>query len=838
MPTPLQIELNTKTFDTNTVIKIGDDFYAEKQVDSGLVIDAEKLVVDRPKINGVKIDIRKVTTPIGTASFILKDDILETTTIEIMKDETLFLEKDVIIFLGVIKGPSDPFDFSDYAEVSRTTLTSLKKVRNGYSVKSKQITHKLNQPALNFEQGLTTSLIPASLSLDIVDATNAPFTSGLIFVENEIMSFNGISGNTLQNLVRGIRQTDASEHSVGEAVQFMTEFDDVNPMTVLLQIMLSDTGDLSNHGVYDVLNGGLGMSPDEVDIATFEALATTEYLGEELDLLTFGEAKILKFMEDEVLSMAIARLISVNGKVSITVLDQVDNAEEVPEINEDAIIGTPTWGISSDKIVNRIIVFYDFNYGTGIYETQKTFNSEESQATFEVIKTLKLKWKGVTTNLDGAAIAQNRAGRFLERLQTARGTVKLKAHIDAAQTPVGENATIAHRYLPQEGAKLGMSQQMEAQSQTIDLSSAVTTMVFDYTSYSGIRAAFIGPSPKITSVTSQKIVEVDNASCLRVDYPMKLFSAPTAPTLAGPGIATAFDNRSAPAKVFSSSDIFFNFTESFTIGGWINPSSLNPGFQFVMGKGISTLDRQYLFAYNSTNNFFNFQVRYDNGNSVASRSRSIPPGVYTFFIAKFNHLTNTVSLAINDGSYTSTSFVGTINSPNVNPFRIGGLGNVNTGLNGIFDEIFIMDSEISDTLRGSIYNLGFGKTLYDLTGPERDMIKAWYPMDETSQQSDIKGNYPLIAEGIGSVSADVGKVAIPAHNGSGEDATDQINEIESIDGNEITFKDDWKPFLENDMVIKLPNYDEANASQKSRFAYIGFNAGTFNDGTKSYQILF
>lgn len=527
MATPLQVELNTKNFELNTVIKIGADFYAERQVDSGLVIDATKLVVDRPKINGVKLDIRKVTTPIGTASFTLKDDSDETTTVEIMNNETLFLEKDVIIFLGVIKGATNPFDFSDYIEVSRTKITGIKKVANGYSITSKQITHKLDQPALNFEQALTTALIATSVTLDIVDATDAPFNAGLIEVNGEIMSFNGIVLNTLQNLVRGLEQTAASSHEVGESVQFITEFDTLNPMTILLQIMLSKTGDLSNHGVYDVLNGGLGLSPDEVDVAAFEALEITEYLNEEMDLITFGEDKILKFMEREILDMAVARFVTINGKISIAVLDQVDNAEAVPEINENSIVGTPTWGINSDKIINQIIVFYDFNYGTGVFESQKTFDDVESQATFDVTKTKKLKWKGVTSALDGLSIATNRSGRLLERLSTARGIVKVKAHIDATETPIGENALLAHRYLPQEGGSLGMSQQLEVQSNSIDLSSGIVSLNMEFTSYSGLRAAFIGPSPFISNIQSQNEFDVPDGGCFKVGDVLLLWDSIT-----------------------------------------------------------------------------------------------------------------------------------------------------------------------------------------------------------------------------------------------------------------------------------------------------------------------
>jgi hypothetical protein len=36
----------------------------------------------------------------------------------------------------------------------------------------------------------------------------------------------------------------------------------------------------------------------------------------------------------------------------------------------------------------------------------------------------------------------------------------------------------------------------------------------------------------------------------------------------------------------------------------------------------------------------------------------------------------------------------------------------------------------------------------------------------------------------------------------------------------------------------MSDYDEASTAQQARYAFIGENTGLFNDGSKSYQVLF
>lgn len=65
--------------------------------------------------------------------------------------------------------------------------------------------------------------------------------------------------------------------------------------------------------------------------------------------------------------------------------------------------------------------------------------------------------------------------------------------------------------------------------------------------------------------------------------------------------------------------------------------------------------------------------------------------------------------------------------------------------------------------------------------------------------------------------------------------TSQVNEILSIDGDEITFVEDWDTALSTDYEIRFPDYDDATAEQK-RYCYAS-DGGNFPDGGKTYSII-
>lgn len=510
-----------KTLRINIVVQIGADFYAVREPDSGLSITSEFLQVKQPKINGVTVDVRKSNTPISTFSFQLMEFEGNKTSSKIMLDDNQFLEKECIVYIGHNTGS---FDFADYLELARTKVTSVTKIDNGYSLITKEVSHLVAKPALNLEDILTTFILPTSTTLSITDTTKWA-SSGLIRIDDEFIFYTSkdVDGETLLGLNRGVNGSTAEEHQVGSPVYFVTPLEVVNPIDMILQILLSKDGDLTNDPTYDVLEYGLGIAPANVNIAAMESLRDSQFLGEQHTLYIWGQDDLLKYLEKFLLPSTNLRFITEDGKISLSLLDQVDFNESPPIIDESSIIDTPTWSLTSDKIVNIIEVFYDYNFATGKYETREEFRDEDSIATFGEKKPLKLEMSSVRTGLNGSIIAAERANRLLGRLSTARGAVTLRCHFDKSNIAVGSNVQIVHRYLPQQGGTLGFSDQLEVMSRSIDLSKLVVTYKLEFTSYTGIRIPFIGPSPKITNVISQTSIEVDDAACLQVGEPWLMF---------------------------------------------------------------------------------------------------------------------------------------------------------------------------------------------------------------------------------------------------------------------------------------------------------------------------
>ena len=515
-----ELEADKKQLELNVVVQIDGLYYATKQVDSGLVVDTDKLVVTQPRVNGVTIDIRKVSTPIGSFSFrLFEDNDNPVVSSTIMQDVTQWLKKECIVYAGFITGS---FDFADYKEIARTRIQSVTKVRNGYSIRSQEVTGLVDNEALNVNDTLQTAMLSTTTTLDVTNGDNFP-SSGLITINGEFIAYSSKTDNTLENLTRGLLTSEASEHEVGENIFLVTEVLGVNPIDLMLQVMLSVNGDGTNDATYDVLEGGLGISPNDIDIASFESIRNEFFNLEQHSYYIYDNTSMLKFLERTVLVSTNTRLITIDGKISLALLDQVNFEEEVNLLDESMIVGTPTWSLDESKIVNKIEVSYDFNVATQNFESLATFQDDDSITNFGAKKPLRLKFEGVKTTLDGGSIVTDRATRLLGRLSTARGKINVTSHFGASNYEIGGNVQLVHRFLPQQGGTLGFSDRLEIMSRSIDLAKATVKTSLEFTSYTGIRLAFIAPSPRIVSVVDQKTIVVDNADCLKEGFSIKLF---------------------------------------------------------------------------------------------------------------------------------------------------------------------------------------------------------------------------------------------------------------------------------------------------------------------------
>jgi len=502
----------------NIVIKIGDEYFAKNQPDSGLIIPTENLIVDDPQIRGVNLDIRMVSTPIGGLTFKLKDE-LEYISKKIMADSNFFLEKKCQAFIGEV-GKNQ--DFSTYTKVANTIIDSVTKIQNGYSIKSKEAVNLLSNPLFLIQDELAISITVAFTTITLQDASTFP-NSGLIKLGNEFIEYTNKNGNVLEGLTRAVIGSTLNNHSKGDSVYLVTPILNTNPMEMLLQIMLSKNGDLTNHNLYDVFSNGLGIDPNDIDITSFENLKDTSFLNDKMELYIYNEPNALKFVEKQILAATNTRLITKDGLISISELDQVNYNSSVIEINEDNIQGVPTWSISSNKIINAIRFKWDYNESNGQYEKNTLFEDADSIATFGRKQELLFLFKGIKSTLDGGTIIAKRAKKLLARLSTARGFVTIRGLYSTANINVGSMVLLNHRFLPKQGGGLGIYDQIELMSKSIDFKKGTTSLKLEYASFTGLRVPFIAPSPLIQSVIDQKTFTVPIGDRFRKDYVLRLW---------------------------------------------------------------------------------------------------------------------------------------------------------------------------------------------------------------------------------------------------------------------------------------------------------------------------
>ena len=440
---------------TNVVVEIDGEYYANKQPDSGLVIPLENLIIDDAKINGVSLDIRTINTPIGSFSFKFKDQ-EEYITKKIMLDSNFFLEKNIKAFIGFV---GDNKDFSTYTEVANSIIKSVKKIQNGYSITTKEIIDSISAPLFFISDKLSFNVTSIFSTITLQDTSEFP-NSGIVRIGSEFIQYTNNTNNILSGLTRGYSSSTASDHSEGAEVYYVTPIIDVNPIDIILQILLSKDGNLTNDPTYDVLAGGIGFTTSDIDIQSFIDIRDVYFSAEFQRFYIYNESNALKFIEKQLLRSTNCRLITKNSKITLSILDESSFSASANEINEDVIKGVPTWGISSNKITNVVRVKYDYDSPSNSYGKNVVYKDADSIATFGEKKELTIRLKGVHTDINGGAFVQKMAKKLLGRLATARGKIQLTADYDIFNVQVGEMDLINYRHFPKQGPGLGIYDQL------------------------------------------------------------------------------------------------------------------------------------------------------------------------------------------------------------------------------------------------------------------------------------------------------------------------------------------------------------------------------------------
>lgn len=495
-------ELDSPIFRGNVVVSIDGTYFSQYQPDSGLTVDSDKLgLVDNAKINGVALDIRKANTPIATINFDLLDKDAVVSSF-IGASSNSLQNAEVKLYFGFMTGS---FDFSDYVLLGITRINRINKEANGFKFASKEVTDLMQRALLNVGNNLDGPINNTQTTIDLVDASNFP-TSGRIKINDEFIQYSGKLGNQLTGVARGDLTSTAEEADDGDDVLLVTE-KEAQSMDIILDVLLND----------------LAIDPALIDQTSFTDLRDNEFNGEDdFTLYIYNVSNALKWLEERILEATNTRLFSVNGVITIGLLDQVPKFEDLPEINEEHTQSVPRWSLTSDKIVNKIIVKWAYNEGTQKFTKTSTFTDNDSVATFDERTPLTLNLYGVFSS----SIVANRANRLLARFSTPKAQIKAKTHLNRLGINIAENVRLTHRYLPQEGGSLGFSDTLEVMSKSVSglHRGASITFGLEFSSYTGIRIGLISPSPKLDlAITDQRTFTVPDGSCYGLGYRVVLF---------------------------------------------------------------------------------------------------------------------------------------------------------------------------------------------------------------------------------------------------------------------------------------------------------------------------
>lgn len=524
-----ETELLNNQFQTNLVLKIGSDWYANDQVDSdtldligtGLGIPVAHVgLVQNVKVNPIQFEIKNINSTTQTLTFELldKDGIISG---ELGASPTAFLELPVLCYAGFITGS---FDFQDYKLISETTITKIQKRSNLYSFNAKEVVSLLDGNIFDTVSSLNGAISNSATALTLIDAGEFP-NSGMLKIEDEFIVYTGKSGNNLTGLSRGDLSSLAVAHDDQVPVSFVYATGDINPITLLLQIMVSPGGG----GTYDVLDDGLGIDQNKIDIATFEDIRDTFFPSEQFRFYLYEIGKASDFIQKEILLATNCRVFAKEAKISVSILDQVTFSTTTTLIDENSISALPSWAINSDNVINQIIINYAYSEGEKKYSRQFVATDSSSISTYGPSNALTYNFKGIAADLNGAIIAQNRATRLLSRLSTPQAEIQVATLYDKSNINIGENVNLVHRYIPQQGSGLGINAQLEVISRSVDFGLGKAEYKLAYTSYANLRIGLIAPASQIQSITDQSTFDIPSADTTAwgVGYKVVLFNTVT-----------------------------------------------------------------------------------------------------------------------------------------------------------------------------------------------------------------------------------------------------------------------------------------------------------------------
>lgn len=530
-------EIQNKNYVPNVVILLGGQYFVMREPDSGLVIPtAYKSTVQRVSFNPTNIDPLRAGATISGHSFTLLDR--RNVVTAVMFPDTTFAQGDPVdVWIG---RSGVGMAFTDYFQFPRAYINKWTKTENGYSFTTQEAKDRLDKGAFNNKTKLGVSILFDTVTITVQDGTALP-TSGMVRIEDELISYTGVSTNNLTGCIRGEHGTTPVAHETGTDVAQAVRVTGVNPIDLLLQLLVSDGGG----GAYDVLVDGAAIDESMIDVDQMEEIRDEFFSTYEFRFVISELESLRRFIEEELLlPLGIRMRSNNNGKIGLALLNRNVFTIDAPFIDDNYIKGQPGYAVNENQIYNKLRISWDYSDVTQKFLKVNDYTDTDSVTAFGERKLFSMNFQGLRSDLDGAAIVASIKNLFFARFANPRPEISVNAFMSTALLNLGDKVDLQTSVLPNPDGDFAFASTLEAIRRSINFETGDVGFQLAYTSFSGIKQCFIAPSDVVTVVTSQKIVEVASGRGVyyRAGWKMRLYDN------------TARDHASAQVNTIASID--------------------------------------------------------------------------------------------------------------------------------------------------------------------------------------------------------------------------------------------------------------------------------------------
>jgi hypothetical protein len=519
-----EAEVAKTRFKVNNVIEVvldgGSEFYSMHPI-SGFSAIKDYIIGDINE-KAQKISVKRASSSYGSMPISLLDKSNEITAS--MATESWSNKK--IIVYAFYDGLTWP---TDRATIFTGRLTSAKSKANLWNIIVQEEGGFISKTLYDQESALTAAINDSVTSIPVESASNYDSTGGFVAINSEFISYSGVDtvSEDLTGAVRGVEGSTAASHSLGDSVHQLVKLSG-DPITLMLQILLSVDGDGANNATYDVISeGGVGLATADVDVSTFETIRDSNSFGTYTFHIKEGMADAVKFLETEILTPTNTRLINTfEGQISLALLTKLVFGATTKQIDNDSIVGDTTLKIDQKQIINKLKISSNYDAVTNKFRTIKEFEDATSIGLYgESSRSKKsFSFKGIPTD----ALVTTFANNYFLRNSTPAPEITFKSFLKNRVLAPGDKIELEVKNTP--NLSLGnraFNDQMEVQS--IALKGDLITIKASRTNFQTGRLAYIAPAKVIASKSSETVFDVASGtgSCFQVGWKMTLYNSTT-----------------------------------------------------------------------------------------------------------------------------------------------------------------------------------------------------------------------------------------------------------------------------------------------------------------------